>query len=273
MPFISVRGLRLYYELRGTGPRVLHLSGTSSDLRRRPNIFDSPLARACEVLAFDQRGLGRSDRPDVRYSMADYAHDAAALTEALGWPRCAVFGISFGGMVAQELALRYPERVEKVVLAGAGSGGEGGESYPLHELLDLPLEEQARRWVVHGDTRYGAEWQAAHPRDFGALVGLAKLNLSLGAGEPGRELGARRQLEARRRHDTWDRLPELGQAVLICGGRYDGIAPPALLEALHQRLPRSQLELFDGGHAFLAQDPRAYQRVVEFLTLSWRPSS
>lgn len=266
MPFTTSTDLRLYYEVRGRGPRVLHLSGTSSDLRRRPNIFDTPLADAFEILAFDLRGLGQSDRPDCPYSMAEYAADADALMDAVGWRRCAVFGVSFGGMVAQELALRYPDRVSKVVLAGTGSGGAGGASSPLHEWIDLPLEEQARRWIDHGDTRYDARWQAENARTFDSLIEYAMLNLSFAQDEPGRKVGARRQLEARRQHDTWDRLPELRKPVLICGGRYDGIAPLALQEALHQRLPDSELTMFEGGHSFLAQDPQAYPRIEAFLT-------
>jgi 3-oxoadipate enol-lactonase len=266
MPFVAVRDLDLFYELRGSGPRLLHLAGTTADLRRRPNVFDSPLAEVCEILAFDQRGLGQSGRPDRPYTMADYAADAAALMDAVGWRRCAVFGVSFGGMVAQELALRHPDRVDRLALAGAGSGGEGGASYPLHELLDLPIEEQARRWVTLGDTRYDADWQASHPQELRGLVEIATMNLRFGDGEPGRELGAMRQLEARRAHDTWERLTELRQPVLICGGRYDGICPPALLEALHGRLPDSELVFFEGGHSFLVQDPRAYERIAAFLT-------
>lgn len=266
MPFTTTTDLRLYYELRGSGPRVLYLSGTSSDLRKRPNIFDTSLADACEILAFDQRGLGQSDRPDRPYSMAEYAADAAALMDVVGWRRCAVLGVSFGGMVAQELALRYPDRVGKVVLAGTGSGGEGGASYPLHEMPGLPLEEQARRWVVHGDIRYDARWQAENARSFRSLIEFAMINLSFAAEEPGREIGVRRQLEARRQHDTWARLPELRKSVLICGGRFDGIAPPALQEALHRRLPDSQLAYFEGGHSFLAQDSQAYPHIMTFLS-------
>jgi 3-oxoadipate enol-lactonase len=92
MPFIAVRDIHLHYEIRGTGPRLLFISGTGGDLRRSPNAFDSPLPQQFEVLSYDQRGLGQSDRPDVPYTMADYAADADALLQALGWGRCMVMG-------------------------------------------------------------------------------------------------------------------------------------------------------------------------------------
>ena len=83
--------------------------------------------------------------------------------------------------------------------------------------------------------------------------------------EPGRAMGARRQLEARKDHDTYDRLPTLKMPVLICSGRYDGIASVANQEAMRKQIPNATLELFEGGHLFFVQDPRAYERITAFL--------
>ena len=126
MPFITVRDLRMYYEMRGKGRRLLVISGTGGDLRRSPSIFEMPLAQHFEILAYDQRGLGQTSKPDIPYTMIDYADDANTLLDSVEWDRCLVMGISFGGMVAQEFALRYPHRVERLVLASTSSGGAGG---------------------------------------------------------------------------------------------------------------------------------------------------
>jgi 3-oxoadipate enol-lactonase len=91
------------------------------------------------------------------------------------------------------------------------------------------------------------------------------VRLKVGTYEPDRQIGARRQLEAREGHDTYDRLPNLRLPVYICGGRYDGIAPPANLEALHKQIPGALMELFEGGHFFFMQDPRAFERITDFL--------
>ena len=88
---------------------------------------------------------------------------------------------------------------------------------------------------------------------------------TIGADEPGRQVGAHRQLEARKGHDTYDRLPNLQIPVFICGGRYDGIVPIANQEAIQNQIPNALLELFDGGHLFLMQDPRAFERIIEFF--------
>jgi 3-oxoadipate enol-lactonase len=265
MPFITVRDLRMYCESRGKGPRLLVISGTGGDLRRSPSIFEMPIAQHFETLAYDQRGLGQTSRPDMPYTMVDYADDANALLEAVGWDRCLVMGISFGGMVAQEFALCYPHRVQRLVLASTSSGGAGGASYPLHELSHLTAEEYTHKILYLSDTRRDAAWQVANLTQFQGLLDQTLAGLQVGADEPGRQMGVRRQLEARALHDTYQRLPTLKMPVYICGGRYDGIATPANLEAMQRQIPGSQLELFEGGHLFFIQDPRAFEGIVAFL--------
>jgi 3-oxoadipate enol-lactonase len=256
----------MYYEVRGEGPHLMFISGTGGDLRRKPNVFNHLIAEHFEIVAFDQRGLGQTDKPDVSYVMNDYAADVDALLEVLKWNSCLVMGVSFGGMVAQEFALRYPQRVEKMVLACTSSGGEGGSSFPLHELLlGTSLRERAVRMIELLDTRYDKAWQTAHPRQFKVMIDQRVKRYRLAESEPGRAVGARRQLEARMHHDTYERLPNLQMPVFICGGKHDGISPPENLRALCGQIPNAQLEFFDGGHGFLLQDPKAYQHIIDFF--------
>jgi 3-oxoadipate enol-lactonase len=264
VPVAEANGLKIYFERAGSGPALLFISGTGGDLRTKPNTFDGPLPKSFEVLAYDQRGLGRTEKPDVPYSMADYADDAAALMADQGWDKAFVIGVSFGGMVAQELALRHPERVRKLVLACASPGGAGGASYPFHEIQHLSGEPRAEFLLPISDTRRDAAWAAAHPDQHKAFVAMAAA-APPGAGEPGHDMGARRQLEARAAHDTWDRLPDIACPVLIAAGRYDGIALPATQERMAARIPGATLRFFDGGHLFMIQDRTAYPAMVEFL--------
>src|SRR6476646_2154503 len=106
MPYLPIRGIDICFGRAWTGAPLLAISGSRGDLRRRPNLLESPLANAFDVLAYDQRGLGRTSKPDKPYPMTDFADDAAALLDAVGWGRVAVVGVSFGGMVALELVLR-----------------------------------------------------------------------------------------------------------------------------------------------------------------------
>ena len=265
MAYLNVGDLRLFYEQGGDGPRLLFISGSGGDLRVKPNVFDSPLARAFEVLTYDQRGLGRSDKPPAPYSMADYAADAIALMDALGWDQCPVIGVSFGGMVAQELAVTWPQRVSSLVLACTSPGGEGGSSYPLHEVQHLGEPQRSLKMLPIADRRMTAAWQAANPRALERAVAMGEARRELMDGDADAERGARLQLEARRGHDVWDRLPRLTMPVLLAAGRYDGIAPIANMKAIGQRVPQARLEIFEGGHMFLIQDKTAYPAIIRWV--------
>ena len=265
MPFTTVRDLNMYYEVQGGGLRLLYISGTGGDLRTAPSVFEGPLCDHFELLAYDQRGLGQTDKPDAPYTMADYADDAAALMDALGWGSAMVMGVSFGGMVAQELAVRYPQRVERLVLCCTSSGGAGGASYPLHELMHLSYEDQARKRIPITDMRKDEAWQAAHPEETKQLIDAAVAAAEARRKDPTVEMGYRRQLEARADHDTYDRLGTLTMPAMLAGGRYDRQAAPENMETLRDLIPRSRLEFFEGGHGFLREDPRALQRIIAFL--------
>jgi len=265
MARIQVGDLEIYYEIHGRGPRLLFIGGSGGDLRQKPSISQGPLAKRFEVLAYDQRGLGQTTRPLGPYSMAQYADDAAALLDALGWEQCAVMGVSFGGMVAQELTIRHPERVSRLALACTSSGGAGRPSYPLHELSNLAPNDRAFFTMELSDTRYDAAWRVANPESTQKILELMERRADVGAGEAGLEEGVRLQLEARRHHDTFDRLPNLELPVYLCGGKFDGIAPPENMQAIERQIPNSSIDFFEGGHLFLMQDRTAFPRIIEFL--------
>ena len=263
MPTAHVNGLDIYYEQAGSGPPLLFISGTGGDLRNKPNQFDGPFPKAFDMVSYDQRGLGRSDKPDLAYTMADYADDAAALMGALGLEKAHVIGVSFGGMVAQELVLRHPGRVDRLVLACTSPGGAGGASFPFHEIEHLKGEARAKHLMPISDTRRDAAWAGANPELYAQFVAMGASDPF--EGEPGREMGARRQLEARAHHDTWDRLDQITAPTLIAAGRYDGIALPATQENLASRIRGSTLRFFEGGHLFMIQDRTATAAMIAFL--------
>jgi len=265
MPRLRIRDIEMYYEIHGSGPRLLFIGGSGGDLRQKPGVFDGPLVRRFEVLSYDQRGLGRSSTPPGPYTMQDYGEDAAALLDTVGWDRCLVIGVSFGGMVAQELVSRFPDRVERLVLACTSSGGAGGASYPIHELQDLGEEERAIRGLEIADTHHDAAWREANPDTLASLLAIAKSRAETGADEPGHALGGRLQLEARAGHDTHARLGDFSLPVYICAGARDGIAPPTNQHELARAIPGAVLEFFDGGHMFLIQDRVAFPKIAEFL--------
>lgn len=264
MPFTTLSDLDLYYEIHGEedAPWAMHISGTGNDLRvSRPDLHY--LNRAFRVVHYDQRGLGQTSIGDHEPTMFDFADDAAALLTKLGINACPIVGTSFGGMVAQHVAIRHPNRVTKLVLNCTSPGGPTA-SYPIDELEDLPDDERARRWLKLFDTR--ADYDAEKP-----LPGLgrfgAELRDNLGSAIPAEQQHGRlRQLEARRHHDATGDLHRITAPTLVCAGRYDGIVPMRNNEALAAGIPDAALELFDGGHLFMLQDRTAPGRAIDFLT-------
>ncbi len=269
---VHANGIDIRYEREGAGRPVLFLNGSGSTVESMLPLLGAFTARV-DLVIHDQRGLGQTSIPPGPYSMADYAADALAVLDAVGWRSAAVVGISFGGMVAQELAVTAPERVERLALLCTSPGGAGGSSYPLHELEHLDPVERAAVASTLLDTRFDDAWLDAHPGDRALADLLAARDAPGGDDDADAARGRREQLEARRHHDVWDRLPRVGCPTLVAAGRYDGIAPLANSEAIAARIPDAELRVYEGGHAFIAQDRRAIPEIVDFLVEPGRQSS
>jgi pimeloyl-ACP methyl ester carboxylesterase len=195
--------------------------------------------------------------------MADVATDAAGLLEIAGWESCRVVGASFGGMVAQEFAVTYPHRVERLALACTSAGGAGGSSYPLQKLLELPPGQRVAAELKLVDSRWDQRWLEAHPTDRAIAQGMTA------AGQDRQDSAAAAayaaQLQAREGHDVWDRLGEISCPTLIGYGKYDGIAPARNSEKIASRIRGAELRGYEGGHGFLFQDPAALPAFIAFL--------
>jgi|TARA_B100000902_G_C27264375_1_gene892650 3-oxoadipate enol-lactonase len=263
MSLIETHDLSIYYERsskQSNGP-LLYIGGTGGDLRNRPNQLDSPLKDSFEIISYDQRGLGQTSKPENEYTMKQYANDAADFIDKLGFSSLPVMGVSFGGMVAQELAIRHPDKVTKLVLACTSSGGKGGSSYPLHELEELDPEKKLETGIKINDLRITDEWTKENPKEWGKLKELS-VNRIQYKPEPS---GLKNQLLARKDHDTTSRLTKIKAPVLLAGGKYDGIAPIKNMEYLHRNIKCSTLKFYEGGHLFLIQDKLAFKEIIEWL--------
>jgi 3-oxoadipate enol-lactonase len=212
----------------------------------------STFIRYFDLLLFDHRGFGRSSAPQQvsEYSMQIYAEDVVALLQHVGWDKCHVLGHSFGGMVAQEFALRNQEMVQRLVLAGTSSGGAGGSSYPVHHLPQDTVEFSAKALVL-SDRRY-----ALMPEFLLRLVMklmMAVQMLPISPNEYSSEKGAysfakKAQQEARSRHNCWQRLPELRMPTLVLAGEHDELAPLKNSQSLAKRITNSHLLCVPAGH-------------------------
>jgi len=122
MAFTRVNGVTLYYEVHGKGDPLLLIMGLGANATGWSSQVPS-FSREYQVIAFDNRGAGRSDKPNEPYSMDQMADDAHALLDELGVGPAHVFGMSLGGMIAQELMLRHPRHVRSLILGGTMAGG------------------------------------------------------------------------------------------------------------------------------------------------------
>jgi len=268
MPMFESDDISINYQITGSGPRVLFFNGSGATLQTTELLIRS-LSKECEVLAHDQRGLGLTSIPEGPYTMAQYATDAAALLDHVGWKTCSVVGISFGGMVAQEFAVTFPKRVERLALLCTSAGGSGGSSYPLHELGGLSSDERASKMVTLSDTRFTPEWLASHPSD----AQMMKMRNEQAANVKSANVirGERLQLVARAGHDVINRLHMISCPTFVAAGKFDGIAPPVNSEAIIERISDATLSVYEGGHMFLAQDPTAIREIRPFISTGVRP--
>jgi len=233
-------GVRLFHELHGPGdasPLIL-LEGMGGDIPGwRRNI--PVLARELRVLAYDFRGNGKSDEPQGPATMATFMDDTIALLDSLGIDRAHVYGQSFGGMVAQELALTSPERVRSMILGCTHAG-------PRHAVRvkgsKVPKGESWR-------AMYSPSFPDRHPEH-------VTEDLRIGAAQPKHPLGGRRQWEAMQGFDSFDRLPSLRVPTLVLHGMDDQAIPVQNARLLAARIPDAELVLLeDAGHLYHSERP------------------
>lgn len=267
--FVTVNNVTLRLAVTGDGPPLMFLfgSGRAGTIDNAKPIVDR-FADAFTVACPEQRGLGHSEIPAGPWTMADYADDAFAVADRLGWEQFSVIGLSFGGMVGLEMAATQPQRIDRMVLWGTSPGGSA-HSYPLHTLAGLPQSEQNRIFAELMDTRLSGQWKAEPSREMRfvqAVLARGGNPWQVAAGEDeSRSRGFALQLEARRGHDVMDRMKHILAATFIGAGFYDGLAPVMNAEVMHSRIPDSQLRIYEAGHFFYL-DGKAFGDGLTFLT-------
>jgi 3-oxoadipate enol-lactonase len=240
-------GCRIHYELFGDhgSPVLTLLEGIGDDIAGwRRSI--STLASELRVLAIDHRGNGASDDPSGPCTMTTFVGDALAVLDELGVERAHVYGQSFGGMVAQEMALTHPDRVRTLVLAGTHPG-------PAHAI------GVADRTVPKGEP-----WRALYAPGFPEVRPDAVAeDRRVAAAQPDHPRGQRRQWEAMQTWDVFDRLPQIAAPTLVMHGTEDRVVAPGNAELLARRIPGAELRLLeDAGHVFWSERPELADRLI-----------
>jgi len=250
LPRVRTSDIPLRYEEAGRGQPVLLIMGLAGSLEWwGPEIRDA-LARRFRVIVFDNRGAGLSDRPPGPYSIAQMADDTVGLMDALKIPHAHIVGYSMGGMIAQEVALRHPKRVDRLLLAATSPGG----------ILSAPPKLRALRVFRQGrdpDQAREVLLTTLFPRAFieSHREWTQKLSQDLARHQTD-EASARRQFWAILRWSAWRRLPQIQAPTVVAHGTDDILLPVRNAYILTRRIPRSRLRLFPGGgHGFGLQFP------------------
>jgi len=265
MPLVKAGDIRLYCEISGEGPPLLLINGYG-DHSGHWFCMQPVLKRFFKLIAFDNRGAGRSDKPDLPYTMQMLAGDAAALLEVLGISRAHVFGVSMGGMVAQELALNHSPIVDRLVL-GCTIPGAANTVYPAADVLAFLLDaerskqltpaEMAREMWTYTCTD---TFRQAHPEVGEKYVKVTTMF-------PAAQHGLQRQGDAIAAHDTWDRLPGIHSQTLVIAGADDRLVPAQNSQNLAARIPGARTVIIENaGHGFFYEAAeKAGTIITDFL--------
>ena len=251
MPKVKVGDVYLNYDLQGAGDPLLMIMGLGASSAAWDPELVAELARSFHVITFDNRGTGQSDKPDAPYSIEMFADDAAGVLDNLKIPRAHIFGVSMGGMIAQEFALRHPARTATLTLGCTTPGGKHAVPPPAESLkiLTAPREGVApdevirRGWPLGYTKKYIEENRAVLEA---AIPRLLKY--------PTPPYAFQRQMEGTYTLKTFDRLPQIKAPTLVVTGAEDVLIPAKNSEILAAHIPGAKLHIIPGvGHAFMAE--------------------
>jgi 3-oxoadipate enol-lactonase len=257
-----VTDMTLHYVRRGEGEPILLIQGMSGNHLAWGEPFLTELERDFDVVAYDHRGVGRSSHVTDPFTIVDLAEDAAALLDALGWETAHVVGISMGGMVAQELALRHPERIRTLTLGATYSGGVGSalaSSEVFSKLAEAMMSGDRVRAIA---TSYEVNVSPGYGADKSAYATFYEMATALPTPVPVIML----QAQAVQAHDTLARLGEISVPTLVIHGTADEMLPYSNAVLIASRIPDAQLEaLEDVGHMFWWEQPERSAAAIREL--------
>jgi len=216
-----VNGIELYYELHGSGPAVTVIPGLGTDSRLFSPIVMA-LARGHQVLAFDPRGAGRSEKPDIPYSAEGMADDTVALLDEVGMQSATVVGYSMGGRIGLSLALRHPNRVRSLLLAATSA-------------RTPPTRFLTWRWFM--------------------MDVVSRIRLPV---DPQPRYAQQRQRDAFRTFDCSECLGQITVPTTVIHGRDDRITPYSFALELQRGIPECRLVTVKGGHFSLLMSQRCH---------------
>jgi len=263
MPTAKINGIDINYRIDGednTGETIVLINGLADDLESWGFQIPAFVEAGFKVLSFDNRGIGKSERPAGPYSSKMMAADAKALVDLLGLKDFHLMGVSMGGMISQEYALAYPEDLKSATFACTY-----GKADPFCQTMFAMWADIAKTIDVPFVMRDVALWAFTGPffeerpeeaAEFGAA--MAQLDMAV---EP-----YLAQLAVIQDHDTLDRVGSLKMPVMVLAGEEDILIPVRLSRRLHDAIPGAEWATVPGGHACLWESPDPFNTTfIDFV--------
>ena len=265
MPHAVVGDRKVYYESHGEhgGVPLLLVMGMGGSCRGWLPLQVPDFSAARRTLIFDHRGVGGSEDPGGPFTTATLADDAAALLDTLEIERADVLGAFMGGMVAQELALRHPQRVERLVLVGTWARPDAKRRMLLEQWRELASLAGFRELLMRERLLWTLQDETMEQADI--LDAMVRFHTRSESPLTPDVFG--RQCDACLGHDTADRLRQIPQRTLVVCGRHDALTPPRFSRELADDLPNAELvTLHYGAHLVMMESAERFNRVVlQFL--------
>ena len=259
MPVIKTNGINLYYEERGKGEPLLLIMGITapgSAWEKHAEYWEKDF----RCIVVDNRGVGSSDKPAGPYTTAQMADDYAGLLDALQVPKAKVVGVSMGSTIAQQLALRHPQKVQMLVLmctwARCDNAAIGIFQHMITCKARLRPEEFALfiQLLIYSKSSWARNEMRAELEEGRKMAAVEQQPQPLHALEA--------QAAACINHKVLDDLGKIKVPTLVIGGREDSFTPPWMAEEVAASIPNAELHLFDNcGHAF------HWEKIVDFNPL------
>lgn len=258
----KIEDMVLYYDTVGDGYPLVLIRGVGSNADHWYE--QAPvLSKEYRVIVFDNRGIARSSDPGGEFSISVMARDVIGLLDYLRIEKAHVLGLSMGGMIAQELAIQYPERVSGLILASTHCGGR----HQIEAVAEVSSVFTDMIYTASDESRLKAAACLFDPETLENRPEVARKYSEISSKQPANTKILSKQWEALLKHDTFDRLPRIKTPTLVLTGKGDLLIPPENSEILAKRIPGAELKIIPGGgHQVLIEQPEACNAaLLEFL--------
>jgi len=272
--FADINGIKFCYEILGEGEPLLLVHGFGSKKESWIAQF-KPFSEHFKVIRYDNRGAGKSDRPKGEYSMEVFADDIANLMDYLKIDKAYIIGWSLGGMIVQNFVIKYPHRVNKMVLINTNYGTpdeSGAEVYKNMRLADLNLKKEDPEKAFWQSARGGfnikfrKQMEAEPTKKWYGLWSAEDLIKESMINPPTVE-DIEVQAAAVNTHHTLEKLSEIKNESLLITSTHDRVMPTAVMKEMHERIPNSTLKIMDKARhdSPLSRAPEINQMIIDFL--------